>query len=290
MALFYLCASFLTLCLLSVTSGLAAQGMPVVNLSAAKKEQYQATLAQHKDMVAFIEQACVNNGLPKLMRNLALVESSFDKTTVSSAKAVGVWQFREEHAAGYGLKSEDRYDVYHSTQIAMKSLKNLYRKYANWITVVAAYNCGEGNVQKAMNKANSNRYAQFYAYLPVETINHVRKFMEACAATGELSLLLADYKLSAFNHLPREVLKADVQPDGTLTAIAINASYSLAIIAEELAIARADLDKWNPQIAEALRTRGAASLYLPIDRMPDFIILQHQILNRSLQNFNGHDE
>lgn len=285
----YVYTFFLCVCLLQNYTGLAAQEFPVVKVSASKTAMYRTILAKHKDMVAFIEYTLVQNGLPKMMRNLALIESSFDKRTVSTAKAVGVWQFMEEHAADYGLKSEDRYDVYHSTQTAMKSLKNLYAKYGNWITVVAAYNCGEGNVAKAMAKANANHYDRFYMYLPRETIRHVDKFIEACAATGELSFLIADYKKSAFKQNPEISVKAEIAADLMLASTAINSAYSLAIIAEEMAIQRTDLEKWNPKVAEELLTKGTSTLYLPIDKMPDFIIRQHSILIRSIQKLNDHD-
>lgn len=260
-----------------------SQNLPLVEVSAKKKEMYQSMLEKNRTLVSFIENTLVQNGLPKMMRNLALIESHFDKNIVSSAKAVGIWQFMETHAAQYGLKSERRSDVYHSTQTAMKSLRNLYNKYGNWVTVVAAYNCGEGNVKKAMDKANSDRYEKFYTYLPGETINHVHKFMEACSVTNELEFLLTDYKLSVFEPALSNKEKTDVHQNPSLASIEINASYSLPIIAEEIDIELSDLSEWNPNIENKLFTEGIATLYLPIDKMPDFLLLKNVILNRSLK-------
>ena len=76
---------------------------------------YRYLLRENEKVVAFIESSLVANGIPKLMRNLALIESNFDKNAVSSAQAVGIWQFTVEHAQQYGLSSEGRYDVYKST-------------------------------------------------------------------------------------------------------------------------------------------------------------------------------
>jgi|SRR5690554_500904 len=267
------------------------QEFPVaVELSKEKKEAYQAILNQNKPVVEFIENTLIENGLPKMMRNLALIESGFDKTTVSTANAGGVWQFMETHAARYGLKSEDRFDVYHSTQTVMKSLKNLYEKYGNWITVVAAYNCGEGNIKKAMDKAKSDRYDKFYVHLPAETINRVHKFMEVCSVTDELDFVIADYKLSGFkpNHNIED--NPDKQKsDPGLASTEINTAYKLNIIANEMDITRADLDKWNPSIETELIKNGIAMLYLPIDKMPDFLLLRNTILNRSLQTTVDYD-
>lgn len=268
-----------------------AQNLPSVEISTKKKEMYQSMLEENSNVVSFIENTLVQNGLPKMMRNLALIESSFDKNTVSSAKAVGIWQFMEAHATQYGLESDKRSDVYHSTQTVMKSLKNLYNKYENWVTVVAAYNCGEGNVRKAMKKANSDRYDKFYVYLPAETINHVYKFMQVCSVTGELDFLITDYKLSAFKPAAQTKDKTadNVYRDPTLTSTEINATYSLDIIAEEMQIERSELIHWNPGIDKLLITEGIAKLYLPIDKMPDFLLLKNTILNRSLQTAVYHD-
>lgn len=260
-----------------------SQNLPLVEVSAKKEEMYQSMLEKNKTLVSFIENTLVQNGLPKMMRNLALIESHFDKNIVSSAKAVGIWQFMEAHAAQYGLKSEKRSDVYHSTQTAMKSLRNLYDKYGNWITVVAAYNCGEGNIRKAMGKANSDKYEKFYIYLPSETINHVHKFMEACVVTDEFDFLLADYKLSAFNQNMIYAEEKTIYNDPSLTSTVINSAYNLDVIAEEMDIKFSDLIIWNPEIDKKLMTEGVAKLYLPIDKMPDFLLLKNTILDRSLE-------
>jgi membrane-bound lytic murein transglycosylase D len=266
-----------------------SQNLPLVEISDKKKEMYQSMLEKNRKVVSFIENTLVQNGLPKMMRNLALIESHLDKNTVSSAKAVGIWQFMEAHAAQYGLESEKRSDVYHSTQTAMKSLKNLYNKYGNWITVVAAYNCGEGNVSKAMSKAGSERYEKFYTYLPSETINHVRKFMEACIVTDEFDFLLTDYKLSTFNQNMVYAEEKTINSDPSLTSTDINAAYDLDVIAEEMEIKLSDLKIWNPDIDKKLLTEGVAKLYLPIDKMPDFLLLKNTILDRSLETTTYND-
>lgn len=289
MALKYYYMFLISCSFFSCRMSASAQEIAVMEVSKEKREVYQAILNRNEAIVTFIESTLIQNGLPKMMRNLALIESGFDKDVVSKADAGGVWQFTEEHAAHYGLESEDRFDIYHSTQTAMKSLKDLYAKYGNWITVVAAYNCGEGNTQKAMDKANSDRYDKFYMYLPSETINHVHKFMEVCAVTGELELLVADYRLSAFRQtLPAEA-KAAKRNDPALASTEINTSYSLDVIAEEMEVKRSDLITWNPHIERELMKEGIAMLYLPVDIMPDFLLLKNTILNRSIQTTVYHD-
>lgn len=279
----YIYRIFLAFCFILGGQYLAGQELVAVHVSTRKKSAYQATLAKNKNVVAFIEYSLVQSGLPKMMRNLSLIESSFDKNTVSSAQAAGIWQFMEEHAADYGLQKEDRFDVYRSTQTAVLSLKNLYRRYGNWITVVAAFNCGEGNIKKAMHKANSNRYELFSIYLPVETRHHVFKFMEACTVTGEYDLLLADYKRWSINQQVQSTLTEVDDEEESLASTAISMTYSLEVIAQEMDLTLADLQQWNPKYGQEILKEEATLLYLPVDKMPDFLLLKNIILNRSLQ-------
>ena len=289
MTLAYQYRLLVSFCFFICWTTMFAQELPVVKVSKAKREAYQAIFNKNKAIVTFIENTLVQNGLPKMMRNLSLIESGFYKNIVSTANAGGIWQFMEGHAAQYGLKSKDRFDIYHSTQTAMRSLKDLYRKYGNWITVVAAYNCGEGNINKAMNKANSDRYEKFYIYLPSETINHVYKFMEVCVVTDELNFLMTNYKLSAFKQMPQIKTKNTMRNDPALASTTINAAYSLDVIAEKMEIGCSELVKWNPHIEKELMKEGSAILYLPVDRMPDFLLLKNSILNRSIQTTVYHD-
>jgi membrane-bound lytic murein transglycosylase D len=111
-------------------------------------EEYKSIINANREIVDFIEYSLVQKGLPRHLRNLALIESHFNRNIASGAGAVGVWQFMTAHANQYGLTEQNRTDLYKSTKTAV-SLANLYKKYNNWITVVAAYNCGEGNIAKA---------------------------------------------------------------------------------------------------------------------------------------------
>ena len=265
----------------------SAQNIAAVEISKEKKEIYQIILNKNKNVVAFIENKLIENQLPKMMRNLSLIESNFNKNAVSHADAGGIWQFTVGTANDYGLTSNRRFDIYHSTNAAMNTLKDLYEKYNNWITVVAAYNCGEGNVDKAIRKANSNNYFSYYNYLPNETINHVRKFMEVCYVTNELDFLMMDYKFSnlSFN----KNIKIEPKIDPTLTVTEINSAFDLVIIAEEMSITTEKLINWNPGLAKQLAASGAAQLFLPVDLMPDFLLLKNKMLQRSLKKPLNYD-
>jgi membrane-bound lytic murein transglycosylase D len=259
-----------------------AQFLSASDTSENSVRRYKNIISSNKDIVDFIEYSLSEKGLPRHLRNLALIESGFDRSQVSGAGAAGVWQLMTAHANQYGLSEQRRSDLYRSTKIAVVSLANLYKKYNNWVTVVAAYNCGEGNIAKAMEAAGSSQYHIFYKYLPAETINHVKKYLNACYATGELQSVLSNYNSSRMNTV-FIAGNGSNKNNSSLSETEINAGFNLNIIADELKI---DVDKilaWNPGIEEELQNKGESLLYLPVDLMPDFLLRKNKILSRSIK-------
>ncbi|NML59194.1 lytic transglycosylase domain-containing protein [Chryseobacterium cheonjiense] len=259
-----------------------AQFLAASDTSESSVRRYKSIINSNKEIVEFIEYSLAQKGLPKHLRNLALIESHFNRNITSGAGAVGVWQFMTSHANQYGLTQQNRNDLYKSTKTAVISLSNLYKKYNNWITVVAAYNCGEGNIAKAMAAANSAQYHVFYKFLPEETINHVKKYLNACYATGELQSVLSNYNSSRMN----TVFFVNGGSGKNLESLAetdINAGFNLNIIADELDMDVSKLLSWNPGISEELQNKGEGTLYLPKDIMPDFLLKKTKILSRSIR-------
>ncbi|MDQ1097224.1 MULTISPECIES: lytic transglycosylase domain-containing protein [Chryseobacterium] len=272
-----------TIMLLWIGSGsVFGQFLSATDTSENSVRRYKTIINANKDIVKFIEYSLVQKGLPRHLRNLALIESSFNTNVISGAGAVGVWQFMTSHANQYGLSEQNRNDLYKSTKTAVVSLSNLYKKYNNWVTVVAAYNCGEGNISKAMQAAGSSQYHIFYKYLPAETINHVNKYLNACYATGELQSVLANYNSSRMNtvFLVNGGSKIS-RPE--LAETDINAGFNLKVIADELHVNVDQLLAWNPGINETLQRKGESSFYLPMDLMPDFLMRKNKILSRSIK-------
>ncbi len=266
---------------LSCFQAIQAQFLSATDTSDSTVRKYKSIINTNKEIVQFIENSLASKGLPKHLRNLALIESHFDRNITSHAGAVGVWQFMTAHANQYGLTEDRRNDLYRSTKVAVVSLGNLYKKYNNWVTVVAAYNCGEGNIAKAMQSANSTQYHIFSKYLPAETINHVKKYLNACYATGELSGVLTNYNNSRMKALFES--RTGVKEGSSLSETEINAGFNLKIIAEELKIDLAELLAWNPGIEEELQSSGESTFYLPTDLMPDFLLRKNKILSRSVK-------
>ncbi|WP_336732633.1 lytic transglycosylase domain-containing protein [Chryseobacterium sp. VD8] len=277
---------FLTAMVLLCSNFTNAQFLAASDTSESSVKRYKSIINANREIVDFIEYSLVQKGLPRHLRNLALIESHFNRNIASGAGAVGVWQFMTAHANQYGLTEQNRTDLYKSTKTATVSLANLYKKYNNWITVVAAYNCGEGNIAKAMTAANSTQYHVFYKFLPEETINHVKKYLNACYATGELQNVLANYNSSRMNTV-FFVKGGSGKNNAQLAETEINAGFNLNIIADELNV---DVDKllsWNPNINDELQKKGEGTLYLPTDLMPDFLLRKTKILSRSVKEGNA---
>jgi membrane-bound lytic murein transglycosylase D len=130
------------------------------------------------------EQALDAHSLPLELKYLPIIESALNPTAFSRAGASGLWQFMIGTGKQYGLEVnsliDERCDPLKATDAACRYLKTLYGIYGNWPLVLAAYNCGPGNVNKAIRRAGGrNDYWNIYPYLPKETRLYVPLFIAA---------------------------------------------------------------------------------------------------------------
>jgi membrane-bound lytic murein transglycosylase D len=122
--------------------------------------------------------------IPLEIRALPIIESALNPVAVSRVGATGMWQFMLATGRNYGLTIntyvDERRDPIASTYAAAKYLSALYTMFQDWTLALAAYNCGEGNVLKAITRADGKRdYWEIYPYLPKETRNYVPLFIAA---------------------------------------------------------------------------------------------------------------
>ncbi len=133
-----------------------------------------------------IESALLRENLPVELRALPIIESALTPTAVSPAGAVGLWQFMPTTAKSYGLEVnslvDERRDPVRSTEAACRYLKDLYAIYNDWTLAIAAYNCGPGNVNKAIARSGGKTFWEIYDYLPRETRGYVPAFIGATYA------------------------------------------------------------------------------------------------------------
>lgn len=123
--------------------------------------------------------------LPKELKYLPIIESALEPSAVSRAGAVGLWQFMAPTASGLGLEMNSlvdaRRDPYKSTDAAARYLKQLYEMFNDWSLAIAAYNCGPGNVNKALRRAGDGKHDfwDIYPFLPNETRGYFPAFIAA---------------------------------------------------------------------------------------------------------------
>ena len=131
------------------------------------------------------EAALLKEGLPIELKYLPIIESALNPNAVSPAAAAGLWQFIPSTGKGMGLEIsslvDERRDTYKASQKAAEFLKQLYNTYNDWSLAIAAYNCGPGNVNKAIRRAGGGKkdFWEIYNYLPKETRGYVPAFIAA---------------------------------------------------------------------------------------------------------------
>lgn len=149
-----------------------------------KRRQMSFMLGMSDYYFRIFEQVLEKNKLPLELKYLPVIESALHATAVSRVGAAGLWQFMIATGRMYGLEInslvDERLDPVKSTHAAALFLKDLYSIYGDWHLVIAAYNCGPGNVNKAIRRAGGKKdYWEIYPYLPRETRGYVPVFIAA---------------------------------------------------------------------------------------------------------------
>ena len=139
-------------------------------------------LAAANFYMPMFEEALEAYDLPMELKYLPIIESALNPKAVSRQRATGLWQFMLRTSQSYGLETnslvEERFDPQKSTWAAVRYLKDLFDIYKDWNLVLAAYNCGPGNVNKAIRRAGgSTDYWELYPFLPKETRGYVPGFI-----------------------------------------------------------------------------------------------------------------
>ncbi|WDF55938.1 lytic transglycosylase domain-containing protein [Mucilaginibacter sp. KACC 22063] len=127
------------------------------------------------------EKAFADAGIPKEIEFLSIVESALNPNATSRVGAAGLWQFMSTTGRTYGLNInnyvDERRDPVQASYAAAAYLKDAYQEFGDWLLAIAAYNCGKGSVERAIEKANATDYWSIRPYLPVETRGYVPAYI-----------------------------------------------------------------------------------------------------------------
>lgn len=189
------------------------------------------------------EEALESYGLPLELKYLPIIESALHPEATSKAGAAGLWQFMVPTGKQYGLEVnsliDDRRDPIKSSYAAARYLKDLYDIFGDWTLVIASYNCGPGNVSKAIKRAGGvTDYWEICPYLPKETQGYVPAF------------IAADYIMNYYceHHIcPVNT----ILPPGTDTLV-VNRDVRMEQIAQTCNIELEELRALNPQYRTTL--------------------------------------
>jgi len=244
-----------------------------VYLSGNRREKVEKILGLSSRYFPMFEDALEANDMPLELKYLPVIESALNYRAYSRAGASGLWQFMVGTGKLYGLTIntlvDERRDPFKSTHAGVKYLKDLYKIYNDWHLAIAAYNCGPGNVNKAIQRSGGKRnYWDIYYFLPKETRGYVPAFIAA-------TYLMNYYQ--QHNLCPTEPENIPLLRD----TVYVKERLNLQQVAEMLSIPVEDLRAINPQYRKDIlpgdRLTGY-SLCLPHNKVLPFIKNKNDIL------------
>ncbi len=206
-----------------------------------KRDKVKEIIKRSTFYFPIFEEALKRHGMPEEIKYLSIVESALKAEAVSSAAAVGLWQFIPSTGKEYGLRQDwyidERMDPYQSTDAACRFLKNLYHTFGNWQLAMAAYNCGPGRVAYAIQASGGRRdFWGIYPYLPQETRGYVPAFIAATYMT----------------HYAKQhnivVDKTDCMPTIPFKTLYVNQFVNIEEFAKQIEVPLADMQLLNSHL------------------------------------------
>lgn len=227
------------------------------------------------------EEALDAYNLPLELKYLPIIESALNPSAVSRAGATGLWQFMLTTGKLYGLESnslvDERRDPIKATWAAAHYLKDMYDIYKDWNLVIAAYNCGPGNVNKAIRRAGGKTdYWAIYNYLPRETRGYVPAF------------IAANYVMSYY--CKHNICPMETNIPLATDTVLVNRNLHFEQIADICHIPLEEIKSLNPQYKRNIVPGNTKPyiLRLPTEAISSFIDNQDTIYNhRSAELFKN---
>jgi membrane-bound lytic murein transglycosylase D len=204
------------------------------------RKRFEVYLSRSGKYVGMMQKILVRYGLPEDLVYVALIESGFSPKAYSVAKAAGPWQFISATGRRYGLRidwwADERRDAEKSTHAAASYLRDLYGMFESWPLATAAYNAGEGKIQRAVTRYKSEDFSELirHGYLKQETKDYVPKMLAALT-------IAKDPDKYGFGDVAYEApmdLRTVTVPGGT----------DLAAVARLLEVPVEAIRDWNPEL------------------------------------------
>lgn len=231
----------------------------------------------------YLEKRLQERRMPDDIKYVAVVESSFRTYAVSSAKAVGPWQFMEKTAKRYGLKVnkqiDERLNFEKSTEAALDYLTDLYRMFGNWTLAAASYNCGEERVSNSIGIQGTQSF--YDLDLPLETERYIFRILAA-------KLILTQPEKYGY-HIPRERKYPPLDVDRVV--FSLKKEVHVTLIARAAGTTYKTIRELNPEIRNEELPKGDYTLSIPKGRaeqfnknFPDLLSMEREVGKRNSRN------
>ncbi len=236
-----------------------------------KRAKVEMILGLSEVYFPLFEQELDRRNLPHHLKYLPVIESALNANAVSRSGATGLWQIMYSTGRMLGLTInsyiDERRDPQRSTTAALDYLEKLYGIYGDWFLVIAAYNCGPGNVNKAIARARGERnFWKIQHFLPAETRGYVPAFM------GAMYVMMhhEDFQLKAIK--PQYV----EYPTDT---VMIYKAIGLKHIAEQLSMEEEEITFFNPALKKKMVpvSSNGYAMKLPVTKVAQFESLKDSI-------------
>jgi len=207
--------------------------------------------------------------LPKELKVMAIIESALNPTATSRVGAKGLWQFMYRTALQYNLKInsyvDERLDPEAATHAAAKYLRDAYTIFGDWSLAIASYNCGAGNVNKAIRRAGSRDFWTIYPYLPRETRGYVPSFVAAI------------YSLNYYKD--HNITPRNISMPAHVDTFKVHRQLHFGQIAELTGISKEELANLNPQYVKEIipGSQEGMILRIPFNYTTAFVNAESQI-------------
>jgi membrane-bound lytic murein transglycosylase D len=250
----------------------------LIYLQTVARNKFTTFLARSAAYLPIMEKIFKDKGMPHDLVYLPLIESGFNASAYSYAKASGFWQFISSTGKLYGLDHcwwfDERRDFEKATTAAARHLRDLYNQFGSWNLALAAYNAGAGRVSREIRNTKTNDYWKLNRLHP-QTKSYVPLFMAATIIAKE------PHKYGFFPEYEKPL---------EFDTVKITKSISFNNISSKLGIPVSDLERLNPELLRGVTPPGSGeyNLRIPRGRLQEFTAVYNDIPAEQMASWDKH--